>query len=338
MNIGIIGLSNYLSEIYVPHFTPGKEDQIVAVCDPGKADAFAALQRAQPALQKAHFFTNPAEMIASQQLDVVLISSPHCYHYEQAVLCLEAGIHVMMDKPLACSYADALNLVEKAEQSRLKLAVAIQRRFTHAYRYAKEAYETGRLGQVKMVQCLSSHTPWGDYNQGWRGTIEQGCGGVLIDIGYLLIDTVLWMLNTWPQQVFASATPTGHEVEQSVLMVASLANGTLLNAAVSYECPITSTQEEFSIYGSQGGLYTRRFRLQKTAQTLSVIECRNNGEIHEVSFAENFPNLLPLENFLRSIKQDEPLLCSGRSHLPVMQFIDAAYQSLRGNRLVKLER
>jgi predicted dehydrogenase len=277
-------------------------------------------------------------MIASHKLDAVLVSSPHCFHYEQSLMCLEAGIHVMMDKPLACSYDDAVDLVESAERKRLKVAIAIQRRFTSSYRYAKQAYEAGRLGEVRMVQCLSSHTPWGDYNQGWRGTMEEGCGGVLIDIGYLLIDTALWMFSTHPLQLFATATFGGHEVEQSALMVANLANGTILNAAVSYECPVTSTQEEFSIYGSNGGLYTRRFRLQKLAQTLSVIECQNSGEIHEVSFADNFPNVLPLENFLNSISAGEPLSCSGRSHLPVMQFIDAAYQSIRSNRLVKIER
>jgi predicted dehydrogenase len=330
MRLGAIGFSSYLRRAYIPYIKQRSDLQLNAVCDilePADLDRLVEDTKldSRPAL-----FRDLRTMLSAVHLDAVIISTPHVFHFEQAKACLEAGLHVMVDKPLACRSHEAEFLVALAESKSLKLAVANQRRYEPVYKYVKRAIDQERLGEIRLINYLFANSPWYDYSQSWRGDPSMSGGGALIDIGYLAVDMINWLLGRQLQWIDAvTPSPENNQTEQSVALLAEFTPSVLVSLTVSYEAPVPSVQEELSIYGLCGSIFTRRFCSKRSDAPPLLIEQSTSGEVHQISFTTDPDNSKPLDDFLRSIEEGTPMVSDGRSNLATVEFIDAAYRSIR---------
>jgi predicted dehydrogenase len=162
-------------------------------------------------------------------------------------------------------------------------------------------------------------------------------GGALIDIGHLAVDMVVWLLDRPLYWVHAMAlTPSDKRVEQSVSVMAGFEPDILVNLTISYEAPMPSVQEEMSIYGSGGSIFTRRFRTKRSTMPPEVIEQFRNGEVRNISFTEGPDSSNPLDDFLQSIEKNAEILSDGKSNLRTVEFIDAAYRSIQEHKRINL--
>ena len=186
------------------------------------------------------------------------------------------------------------------------------------------------MGQVRLISYLFANSPWYDYSQSWRGNPSLSRGGALIDIGHLAVDMTVWLLDRplrWVQAV--AFTPDDKQVEHSVTILAEFEPNVLASLTITYEAPVPSVQEELSIYGSLGSIFTRRFRSKRSTQPPLLIEQSKSGEVREVSFTEGPDSSKPLDDFLRGIETGSSILSDGRSNLPTIELIDTAYRSIR---------
>lgn len=326
MKIGIIGFSRYFRRAYAPYLRKHPEHTLGAICDILASDELEAVIK-EAELSSIPTFAEFQEMLRQVDLEGVIISTPHIYHYSQVKACLLAGLHVFVDKPLACCYNDAAELVEMASSRNLKLAVANQRRYEAPYQYVRKQIQHAMFGEIKHINYLFSNSPWHNYSQHWRGDVTLNGGGAMMDIGYLAIDTLAWILDQPFQEVYASAHREG-QFEYSAAILAKFAPNTLVNLTVSYLAPKPSVQEILSIYGTKGSIFTRRFQPKRSPSPPTVAEQYENGEFHEVSFVGDAENWRPLEDFLLAVENKTPIVCDGQSSLPTIQFIEAVYQAI----------
>jgi predicted dehydrogenase len=102
-------------------------------------------------LAEAHVYSDHHTLLAGENLDGVVINTPHATHFPIAVACLEHGLHVLVEKPVACSVAEAWQLRDRVRESGRLLIVAYQRRYDSAYRYVRQTIAEGCLGRLVAV-------------------------------------------------------------------------------------------------------------------------------------------------------------------------------------------
>lgn len=178
---------------------------LVGVCDTDPAAREAAAARyGVPA------FADHRQLLAGAQPDVVHISTPHHQHADVAVSCLEAGVAVILEKPLAHTLADARRILIAAEQHpTTKIGVCYQNRYNATVQAMHALVTSGDLGAVTGASAtlLWHRTPAYYQAKPWRGRADQSGGGVLINQAIHTLDLVQWLLGE-VTAVAGSAVPT----------------------------------------------------------------------------------------------------------------------------------
>lgn len=211
LRVGIVGTGGIAAahvEGYRAHPT---ECRIVALADvvPGKAAAAAetfGLSDQAPAT-----FDDPLEMLRAGQLDLVSIATPPSTHADLTVAYLDAGVHVVVEKPMATSLEECDAMIAAAKRSGAVLSVVAQNRFRDDTATLREALDSGLIGDVSHVQVTSAWfrgLPY--YDLWWRGTWESEGGGCTLNHAIHHLDLLLWLMGS-PRAVAAMITNAAHE-------------------------------------------------------------------------------------------------------------------------------
>jgi predicted dehydrogenase len=190
--VGLIGFGLGGAAFHAPFIatTAGLVLDAIATSNPARREQ--AVQR-YPA---ARVFAGAAEMLAgATDLDIAVISSPNRTHIPLAIQCLNTGLHVVVDKPLAASIADAVRAIETARERKKLLTVYQNRRWDGDFLTVRHLIAAGRLGRVFRFE--SRFTRWRPVpSSGWRMlATPEDAGGLLFDIGSHLIDQALMLFG-----------------------------------------------------------------------------------------------------------------------------------------------
>ena len=208
------------------------ESVFVAVCDTN-------LQRAQQfaAEYKVKAYQDVEDMIASSGVESLTVCTPHPLHAEPAILAANAGVHVLIEKPLASSLQDCDAILNAAKRSGVKIGTTCQRRFYTPCQRIKRATEAGKLGRP----ILGSVAMYGWRDQayyksdGWRGSWKAEGGGVLVNQAPHQLDLLQWYMGPI-DELFGYWDNLNHpyiEVEDTAIAVLRFKNGALGNIVVS---------------------------------------------------------------------------------------------------------
>lgn len=210
--------------------TPGV--LLAAVCgrNPEKTGTFAKQYGIAP-------YTNVGEMITREQIDVCVVLTPHPAHREPTVAALEAGAHVLVEKPLAASLADCDAMMAAAERTGRILSVVSQRRFYAPCQRIRAAIDAGKIGTpaLGLVQMLGWRDEAYYRSDPWRGSWEHEGGGVLVNQAPHQLDLLLWYMGE-PESVFGQWRNVNHpyiEVEDTAVAVVQFKNGGVGNIVAS---------------------------------------------------------------------------------------------------------
>ncbi len=144
-------------------------------------------------------YDNLQDFLASDEFDMVVVATPNQFHCELTCAALEAGKHVICEKPVALSLDEFEKMVATANRVGKYFFVHQNRRFDCDFLIAKEAYDTGRIGKMKHIDATFS----GGYMNGWR-TLKSHGGGMLYDWGVHLIDQIIYLMkDDKPVSVYA---------------------------------------------------------------------------------------------------------------------------------------
>lgn len=256
IRVGIIGIGLYATIAHVPQLRATGRAEVVAICrrSPDK------LVISQQQLGVAEAYTDWREMLAQSRLDAVVIATPHHLHAEPVVAALERGLHVLVEKPLALTRADAKAMIAAAQRANRILMVGLNRRFQDIWRTAQRALAEGAIGTIRQVSLqlavhrrwyweerqipadtlnmLKNATGWSDEffediatDADWHADPTLSGGGMFSNTGPHLVDLILWLVDAAPTQVVAFSDSLGFPVECIFNIQARLDNGVQVSIA-----------------------------------------------------------------------------------------------------------
>jgi predicted dehydrogenase len=269
IRIGLIGVGG-IANRHIRDFLATGEANIVAMCDPDPTRLATAKQNF-PDIAGAATYSNYKDMLAAGGLDAVEINSPHTLHFDQIMDALDAGLHVLCEKPMVCKTSHARAVIEKARETGKVVMVAYQRHFQPAYRYIKEMVESGTLGEVTFIAALQCQN-WKNPTSGtWRQNPELSGGGQLNDSGSHLMDIVLWTSGLTPETVHGYIDNCGTPVDVNSALSIKFTNGAQGTVSVVGQS-VCNWWEEFTIWGTKGVIFYRNGKL---------MVCNEDGEMSE---------------------------------------------------------
>ena len=196
------------------------------------------------------------ELLADPAVDAVCICTPSGQHAQQAIAAASSGKHVLVEKPMALSLADADAMIAACRENGVQLGVCLQRRAEPLFRRVHDAIHGGDLGEITLgVVTMPYFRDEPYYAQAeWRGTWAMDGGGVLMNQGIHIIDLLLWFLGD-PVEVhaFADSRHRSVEIEDTAGAVLRFANGTVatITATVAAE---PGFPHRLEVYGTNGGI------------------------------------------------------------------------------------
>jgi len=330
LRLGLIGLGN-IGRHHARYLQAGKVPrcELAAVCStsPAKLEEFKPLA----------VWDDGLALIRSGTVDAVLVATPHYQHTALGIAALEAGVHLMVEKPISAHTADALRLVAAHDRSpRTVFAAMFQLRVEPRYLKLRKLIESGELGRVVRVNWVN--TDWfrtdAYYSSGgWRATWAGEGGGVLLNQCLHNLDVLAWLLGL-PSEVRAHVTlgrDHAIEVEDNVtawMVYPSGATGVFV--ASTGEAPGTNRLE---ITGTRGRAVLEDGRLRFTRNEDDMSEfCRSSKSGFakpavwnvEIPFdnAEE-PHAQLMRNFTDAVLDGAPLIAPGRDGLASLELANS---------------
>ncbi|MBQ6262655.1 MAG: Gfo/Idh/MocA family oxidoreductase [Clostridia bacterium] len=203
IRIGIVGCGFIANQKHLPSLRLLKNVSLVAFCD-------IIVERAEEARTKygapgANVYKDYKEMLDKEQLDVVHVCTPNRSHSFITVDALEAGCHVMCEKPMAINSAEAKKMIDAANRTGKTLSIGYQNRMRPEVQLLKQKVDEGVFGDIYYARALAIRRRgvpnWGVF----LNEYEQG-GGPLIDIGTHSLDLTLWMMNNYKPAICLGST------------------------------------------------------------------------------------------------------------------------------------
>ncbi|GGD78330.1 Gfo/Idh/MocA family protein [Paenibacillus nasutitermitis] len=227
------------------------EVQITALADTSKANQDAFIEKF--GLQDAKTFSDYQDMLEAAELDAVVICSPHTLHFQQANDVLSKGLHVLIEKPMTCSSAEAELLIRTAEQAGRVMQVSYQRHFQPEFLYIRDAIASGEIGKLTSVTA-SLYQEWRQGTTGsWRANPALSGGGFLMDSGSHIIDVLLWTTGLTPVEVKPQLHMHGADVEIDTFTSIRFAEGPVAGLNLVGYAPCW--HETFVFCGENGGIF-----------------------------------------------------------------------------------
>lgn len=315
--VGVIGLGKQALEDHVPAAAGAESAELVAVCD-GDEEVLS-LHRQRLGVPG---YTDPERMFRDEELDLVVVCVPHSAGRDVILAAADAGVHVLKEKPFALTLSEAEELERHCAQAGIQVMVTLQRRFNPIYiSFPQLADQVGTPFLIDAAYTLHVDDP----SDGWRGRIDVAGGGCVIDMGYHVIDLLIWYFGL-PDRVLADlsvkARPDrSYDAEDSAIVHFSYDRG--LYGSLLLSRYLGPKSENVRLVGSRGIVHLERGRIRRLT---------NSGEVVEsLSREQGWPSAASsqLDYFCRVIDGDRPNLSGPGKQLDHLRFVSACYESAR---------
>ena len=246
VRVGVIGLGN-MGSSHLNNYAKGKmpEIEITAICDIDEKKIAPALEKAPD----AKVFDNATDLINSGIVDAILICTPHYFHPPMAIEGLNAGLHVMSEKPAGVYTKQVRELNEVAAKSDKTFAIMFNQRTNCVYRKVREMVKSGEYGEIRRVSWIITswfRTQAYYASGGWRATWEGEGGGVMLNQCPHQLDLWQWIcgMPTKIRAICHEGKWHDIEVEDDVSIYVEYPNGaTGTFITTTGDCPGTNRLE-----------------------------------------------------------------------------------------------
>ncbi len=209
VSVGIIG-GGTIAAVHATAIGAIPDARLVAIADPQEA-----VGRTLADKHSAEWMSDASTLIARPDIDLVILATPSGLHADHAVVAAQAGKHVVTEKPMATTLADADRMTAAATAANGSLAVIFQNRFSRDAVLLKRAVDAGLFGRLIFGNAFvhwRRTQAYYDASEGWRGTWALDGGGALMNQSIHTIDLLQWMLGPVARITGETATLT-HEIE-----------------------------------------------------------------------------------------------------------------------------
>ncbi len=324
---GIVGPGGIAGREMAPAIAADASSELVAVVarDPDKGRAFADKHGA------AWSGTDYTEMLARDDVDVVLVTTPNALHSDQVLAAARAGKHVLCDKPLALTAVDAARVVAGCKSAGVKLGMNFQTRYHACFAEARRVIRAGELGTISHIQLDAS--PGTRRPAGWRTNLEVAGLGSVNNIAVHMYDLLRFLLDQEVTEV-AAMFDVGREHAMEVLpMVLLRFDGGALAYANGNQSSFRPLNE-LVVYGDKGRLDGQGITRPESQGEMRVVTEDGERSTHCVN-ADCYHRLLAA--FSDAVVSGRDPSPSGVDGLRSVQLTDAIARSAREGRVVAVE-
>ena len=318
--------------------------ELAALCDLNPDNMKSLLEASAFAGTVTQFYTDYKKMLQEVQPELVAIATDSGAHAAIALDCIRAGCHVIIEKPIAMSVAEARDIIHAAEEQNVKVAACHQNRFNEACQQMHLAREQGRFGKLSHG---SIHVRWNRnqnyYDQAnWRGKWATD-GGTLMNQCIHGIDLLLWMVGSAPQSVYGVTRQQYHpylEAEDVGMAVVTFADGTVATIEGTVNVYPQNLEETLYLFGEKGTVKLGG----KATNNIDVWQFADQGEQDEglQGRQEVIGNVYGnghsrlYADMLEAIRDDRQPLVSAREGAKALEMVLAIYKSQKTGAVIPL--
>lgn len=330
VRVALLGAGAIAQVVHLPVLSRLPGATLHAVCDTDRAKATAIGNRFGVA--RAH--RSDAEVFADDDVDAVVICTPSHLHEAQAIAALEAGKHVLVERPLALDAAGAERVLAVAERTGRALMVALNNRYRADVLAIKPFAHGGELGELFYVKGGWLNRKMRTVRPTWRHRRATAGGGALMDLGTQVLDLCLWLLN-YPrvQRLVAHLHPgEGMEVEDSAAVMLWVENGPVLALEVTWSLLSQRDRHYLQLLGTTGSASISPVAVYKEVEhglldlTPQLPPGREN--LYTASYRRE------LSHFVDVVRGEQPIELP-REQIELMRLVTLAYRSAAEGREVE---
>ena len=347
LKVGIIGVGG-ISRSHLPGWSASQHAEVVA----GSDVVEEALKEWGATNGVDRLYNDPAALFADSDIDIIDVCTPNMYHAPLSIAALEAGKHVICEKPLAPTPGEVQRMIEARERSGKMLMTAQHFRFEGHSKALKAEIDAGALGEIYHARSWMLRRAGAPTKPGFILKQHSG-GGSCIDIGVHILDLTLWMMGN-PQPVTVSGVarnelarrggfsswerrtmPAEIDVEEFAAAFVRFANGATLVIEVSWLLHHDTMGEDMQmwLYGTDGGshwpscqiLDSNNETMQQYNRTLKLFP--PGLEAHAQECVE----------FARAVAEGAPSPVPAEQSLQVLKILDGIYRSQKAGSEVRLD-
>ncbi len=332
MRIAVSG-AGYIIDIHAKAAKAQQDVELVAVVEkfPDKASLLAKKFRIK------NQYETIEQMLATGAIDALVIGTPNFLHAPQAIAALQAGVHVMVEKPMAMNVREAEAMLEASAKSGSKLMVAHCWRFDEDVLWLKA--QSQKLGKLIRTKGYGVHTNWGP--AGWFTKKELAGGGALADMGIHALDTARFLLGD-PKPVSVYAKIGTHykdfDVDDTGVIIVEWENGATSYVESGWWQPHADGPEAATqLYGTQGfgQLFPTLLELPNT-ETHKVDILKSGFKYPRKEHCPQSMYNAQLAHFVDCIRENKTPAASGLEGLINMKIIEAAFLSSKTGKIVEI--
>ena len=314
IRLGIIG-AGAVAPLHAQAATTLPDVELVAVCDllPDTASNVAVLTGAT-------VYTDYLKMYAEAELDAVIVNTPHALHLQMVLDAAEAGLHVLVEKPMATSLADCDVMMRACAEAGVILVVGHIQHFLPEKVAAQEFLASGKLGKLLMIRDFRSTNYRPGTRPDWFFSPLTAGGGAFMNIGGHCIDRSLWLADSAAETIDSRTLQRfGVEVETDGYLNLHLRNGVEVNIVIVSDPP--HRMDEILMICEEG-------TISCTPDHGTIIRQNGQSSTIHIPSADNIQEgfTAQLADFLGTIHGAEPQVSNGHAR-SIVETILAAYRS-----------
>lgn len=339
LRVGVVGLK--VGKSHLADYAASKSVEEIVACDVNEQELAEVCGKYS--IEKS--YTDFAAMLAKEKLDAVSIALPNKLHMPMAIQALEAGCHVLCEKPMARTAAEAEKMLAASRRCGKKLMINFNQRFIPEVQAYKDLIDSGMLGEIYFART-EWHRRCGVPR--WYNLTRENCGGgALIDLGVHRLDLALWLCG-YPEpawvlgnsfsKVEVQESP-GFELEDFAAAMIRAKNGCMIELETSWASHRESEMVSTRLCGSKGGMLIS----SEGGVPKNRIFMKMDGKLANVELSKGElgnspvgPNTGVRQAFLDAIIGDTEVPCTAEQGLVVNRIVDAIYKSAETRRPVEI--
>lgn len=295
----------------------------------GVADNDAARGK-QAAEQSGTQFFDSYKSLLSADIDAVIICSENVLHRELTEMAASAGKHVMSEKPIAPTVADAKAMIDACKNAGVKLQTAFPCRYHPAMQRAKQAIDSGQIGKIVAIKG----TNHGMCPGGWFIDKKLAGGGAVIDHTVHVTDLIRWVTGSEVTEVYAEIDNTmfGQDYDDVGMLTLQLADGTFATLDSSWTRPKsfpTWGDVTMEILGEEGVISMDMFAQKMNIYSDSSMRC-------SWGYWGSNIDLGLVNSFVKAVAEDKPVEITGEDGMEAVRVVEGAYESARIGTIAKI--
>jgi len=331
VRVAVIGLGGVAQLVHLPNLSkiPYVEIRSVAEVKASRlnsvADKFNIKER----------YKDYNELLEKSEIDAVIISTPTALHKNIAIDCLNAKKDILIEKPVAPSYNDAIVIQQTAKKNNCKVMVGMNLRFRPDTMLLKTLIQSGEIGEPFYAKSVWIRRKSSE--EKWFQKREEAGGGVIMDLGISLVDLSLSLIG-YPGVKSVQAQnyyQNNNQLEETSINFIRCSDSKLINIETSWALPVENDVFQLSVFGSKGNVTSSPLNLYKKINN-RVVELKPSlSDSPSQLFKKSYLN--ELKSFVGAVKGLNPIFSSIDKAVDGMKVIDALYLSAKKNKEISIK-